>query len=204
MHIEVHFNLVNEKNGKLLEQLEEVNYYPETSKHENTLSSSYSYSMSIGLQGGYSGGSGSISGSLTSTIGYQYTTATTYEDVEVLANEYYPGKKYDSIDYLFLKANLKAETLPCKGEVLRVSSFVYALEDYSKAFNNQHLLLDIKYEGYIHRASSTTDCEMMKRIEHEYVIDKNRTIVNQNTKEQNISYDVTANNLQRKDLTEYN
>ena len=202
MNIEIDFSVINNKSASVVYTLPEINYFPCTTEHENSDSKTYSYSKTIGISAGVSNDSANISASSSSTFGYSFTTSTIYNDIEVIANSCEdPEKDIVSIAYLFTNPKNTKNSVPYKGEVLRISSFVFALEDYSKAFTNQHLQLDVNYNGYIYRKSvGTGNCEMKKRIKHTYVINKDDIITSQNDSEQKTSYDVTDNDRARPDL----
>ena len=92
--------------------------------------------------------------------------------------------------------------VPYEGEVLRISSFVFRLKNYSTTIKNHDLRLKITYDGQIFRASQGEgDCEIKKTIEHYYRINKYSISVEQNTDEQKYSYDIT-NNKKLEDLSE--
>lgn len=189
MFISVDFSVINDSN--VTGKLKEVNYYPYTTEKETNFAESYSYSRTIGADYSQSNGAG-VSSSVS--IGYSFSKSERYEDIEVKANSMTGPTSNDySILYNFTQAKNKSSRVPYTGEVLRISSFVFSLRNYSKTIENNNLSLKITYDGHIYRAGSdyNDDCEIKKTIEHNYLIYNSGVIRNQNTDEQKYSYDVT-------------
>ena len=128
---------------------------------------------------------------------------TTFADIETDANRLLNPTKDDySILYTFKNAKKNETRVPYEGEVLRISSFVFRLKNYSTTINNHDLRLKITYDGQIYRASyGEGDCEIKKTIEHRYIVKKHSISVEQNTDEQQFSYDIT-NNKKLMDLSD--
>ena len=197
MDIKVDFSIINDSNAS--NKLTEIDYFPKTTEHETTETNSYSFSGSIG--GSYSNSGAGINAS--TEFGFSYSNSTTFADIETKANKILdPTKDNYSILYKFIYAKQMQTRVPYEGEVLRISSFVFRLKNYSTTIKNHDLRLKITYDGQIFRASQgEANCEIKKTIEHYYRINKYSISVEQNTDEQKYSYDIT-NNKKLKDLSD--
>lgn len=197
MDIKVDFSIINDSNAS--NKLTEIDYFPKTTERETTETNSYSFSGSIG--GSYSNSGAGINAS--AEFGFSYSNSTTFADIETKANRLLSPTKDDcSILYTFKNAKEMETRVPYEGEVLRISSFVFRLKNYSTTINNHDLRLKITYDGQIFRASQgEANCEIKKTIEHYYRINKYSISVEQNTDEQKYSYDIT-NNKKLKDLSD--